>query len=503
MNLGEMLAETVKKYPDKTAIALGDRRLSYTELDIASNKVAYTLLQMGLRQGDRVALLLTNTPEFAAIYFGIVKIGAIAVPLDTRYTVSQVTSLLANSQPRVLVADSSGIEPLIPVLSQFKTIERVIDASSKFTGQFLTYEEIMASGSAQPVTVAVKPEAPAHITYTSGSTGQPRGTVLPHRSLIGNAAAGTEAYGQTDKDVMIMFALPMYHAFGLSAILTSSVFKGSTVVIVPGLSIESLLQAIERERATIFMGVPYTFILAVNFAEQNGVNYDVSSLRVCVSGGSALFADTARRFKQYYHRDIAQIWGLTEGVAHVTTQPPDGSSKLCSVGKPLPGYKVKIVDDKGQELATNQLGEMITSGPMMDGYYANPEATAQTIKNGWLYTGDIGKIDEDGEVWILARKKELIIVKGQNVSPTDVEEVLYAHPQVAGAAVFGVHDELRGERIRAVVILKAGETATERELKQYCRQHLASFQVPTEIIIADALPGTGVGPIRQPDLVGE
>lgn len=500
MNLRTMLANTVQKYGSKIAVAMGDRRISYAQLDTDSNKVANTLLQMGLKRGDRVALLISNIPEFPAIYFGIVKIGATAVPLDTRYTIAELTSLFGSAQPRMLIAESDCIEPLIPHLSRFPFLEKVIDVSSKLTGQFFAYQEIMAAGSTEAVKVELTPQDIGYIIYTSGSTGHPRGAVLTHHSLIAEAEMSVAGFKQTADDVVVMFALPMYHAFGLEIILLSSVFVGSTVVIVSGLSIDSLLAAIEKERVTVFMGVPYTFALAVNQAEREGVKYDISSLRLCVSGGSALPAEVARRFKQYYQRDIVQIWGLTEAVAQVTTQPPDGSGKLCSCGWPLSGWKIKIVDESGRELAPNEPGLILVSGPLMQGYFNNPEATAQVLKDGWLDTGDIGRIDEDRELVFLARKKELIIVKGQNVCPSDIEEVLCTHPRIAEAAVVGVDDELRGEKVRAVVSLKPGATVTEKEIKEYCRKYMATYKVPKEVIIMPALPRTATGKVRKADL---
>ena len=500
MNLRVMLEETVRRYPDKTAVALDDRKLSFGELDEASNKVANALLKMGLSKGDRVAILLSNIPEYAAIYFGIVKTGAIAVPLDTRYTLSELASLFSNSQPRVVVSESPTLEPVVAALPQFKSVEQVIDVSSKYAGQFPTYREIMATSSAQRVDVTIKDEDTAHIAYTSGSTGHPKGVMMPHGNLVAHAGITVNGFQQTENDVAILFALPLYHAFGLSAVLISSILKGSTVVILQGLSISSLMETIEKERVTLLMGVPYTFGLMVNWAERERAKYDVSSLRYGVSGGSALPTAIARRFKEYYGRDLVQIWGLTEGVAQDTCQAIDGSGKPGSCGKALPGWEVAIVDESGQPLPTNQPGEVVVRGPIMTGFYGNPQATAETIKDGWLYTGDIGRLDEDGELFILARKKDVIIVKGQNIHPIDIEDVLYSHPSVAEAAVVGIEDELRGERVKAFVGLTDGVVTTERELKEFCREYLARYKVPKEIIFVDSLPRTATGKIRKEDL---
>ncbi len=491
MNLKLMLGETVRQYGGKTAVALGERRLSYAELDEASNKVANALIKIGVEKGDRVAMLLPNSPDFVTIYFGIVKSGGIAVPLDTRYKVDELASLCDNCRPKVLVTEGAFLEPLVPALTRFNYIEHVIELGARYEGQFLSYGEIMATGSAHRVEVELESEDIAHIAYTSGPTLHPRGAVLSHRSLVSEAAISGDGFQQTDKDITLLFALPMHHVFGLVIILLTSIYKGSTVVMLPGLSIPNLMGAIERERATIFMGVPFVYVLAVNMAEEEGIRYDLSSLRLCGSAGAPLSTDIIQRFKKCYSRELIDLWGLTESAAHVTLQPLDGSGKLDSVGKVLPGWELKIVDDSGRELPPNQLGEVIVRGPIMNEYYNNPQATAEVIKDGWLYTGDIGKVDGDGNLFITGRKKKLIIVKGQNIYPGDIEGVLGTHPKVAAAAVVGVPDELRGEVVRATIRLKAGEVTTEEEIRRFCREHMADYKLPKQIMFVDSFPGTG------------
>lgn len=492
LSLKLMLEKAAGRYKGKTAIVSGDRRLSYADLDKASNKVANALIKMGVNKGERVAMLLSNSPEFVITYFGIVKTGAIAVPLDPQYKVDELVSLFDNALPKVLVTESPTLEPLMPVLSRFQSIKHIIDLSSKYGGQFLSYREIMATGSAPRIEVELKPEDIAHIVYTSGSSFYPRGVMLSHRSLVTEAAISVDGFQQTDKDIMMLFALPMHHVLGLVAVLLASIYKGSTVVIVPGtgLSISSFMAAIERERGTILVGVPYIFALAVDMAEKEGVKSDLSSLRLCVSCGAPLPIDIIKRFKRHYGFDIIDCFGLTEAVCHVTCPPLNGSGKLGSVGKTLPGWEVNIVDDNCRELPPNQAGEIIIRGPIMKGYYDNSEATAEVIKGDWLYTGDVGKIDEDGYLFITGRKKETIIVKGQNIHPGDIERVLYTHPKVAEAAVIGIPDEMRGEVVGAVISLKEGKVATELEIKQFCLERIASYKVPKQVIFLDSLPKT-------------
>ncbi len=500
MNLKLMLEEAVRKYAGKTAVTLGDRRLSYAELDEASNKVANALLKIGVEKGDRVAMLLVNSPEFVIIYLGIVKIGAIAVPLDTKYKVSELTALFNDSQPKVLVAEGPALEPIISALPRFKSIKYIIDLSSEYEGQFISYREIMATGSAQAVEVGLEPEDIAHIAYTSGPTLHPRGVMLSHQRLVVETAISGEGFQQTDKDIVVLFALPLHHAFGLVVILLTAIVKGSTVVMVPGVSIANLLETIERERCTIFMAVPFVYALMVNTAEEEGVKYDLSSLRLCTSAGAAMPSGILEKFEKYYGLRIVDFWGQTESTAHITCQSLNGVGKPGSVGKALPGWELKIVDDNGRELPLNQLGEIIVRGPVMKGYYNNPQATAKVIKDGWLHTDDVGRVDEDGWVFLSGRKKDMIIAKGQNIYPSDIEEVLRAHPQIAEAAVVGIHDEIRGEIVRAIISLKAGEVVAEQEIKQFCLEHLANYKVPKQIIFMESLPKTADGKINKEEL---
>jgi len=499
VNLRLVLEKTARRFGGKTAVAMDKRRLSYTQLDEASNKVANALLAMGVNKGDRVAMLLPNSPEFVAIYFGVVKIGAIAVPLDTRYRMDELIPLFNNSQPKVLVSGSPTLEPIVPSLSRFSYIQHVIEVGRN-GNNFYSYQKIMSTSPLLAPSVELEPSDIAHIAYTSGPTLHPRGVMLPHESLVREAAISAQGFQQTEKDVVVLFALPMHHAFGLVVVLLTAVTQGSTVVMVPGLSIDSVLETIERERATIFMGVPFIHLLLASKAAAEGIKHSLSTLRMIGSAGAALPLQVMKQLRKFFKKDVVDFWGMTESSAHVTCQPLNGTAKDGSVGKALPGWELKIVGNDGSELPPNQSGEIIVRGPIMKGYYGNPEATARTIKNGWLYTGDVGRMDKDGEVFLTGRSKDIIIVKGQNIYPSDIEEVLYTHPKVAEAAVVGVPDETRGETIRAIIRLKAGEVATEAEIKHFCREHMADYKVPRQVSFVDSLPQTAAGKIDKKNL---
>lgn len=500
MNLREALARVAREFGDKTAIVFGERRLSYREMDNASNRMAHALKELGVSKGDRVAMLVSNRPEFIIVFFGIVKLGAITVPLDTKYKYDELAALFHHSQPKVLVTESPYLEQLEPSLAAFSFIEHVIGLDGDGVASFHRYSEMLALNPEEAVKIELDGGDIAQIAYTSGPTTRPRGILLSHRNFIEEAAISAAGFRQTENDIAVLFALPLHHVFGLTIILLTSLFRGSTVVIQPALSMSSLWETVEREKVTLFMGVPYVFALAVNMAEKEGINHDLSSLRLCVSSGAPLPARVRERFKQYYGFDLIELWGLTEATAHVTCQSPDGSGRSGSVGKALPGWQVAIVDAHGRKQAVNQVGEIIVRGSTMKGYYRNPEDTAQVLRGGWLYTGDLGRFDADGELYILGRKKDIIIVKGQNVYPVDIETVLCSHPYVIEAAAVGIPEETRGEKIRAVVTLRDGFSVNEAELQNFCRQHLANYKVPKQIIFADRLPRTAEGQVAKQKL---
>ena len=387
----------------------------------------------------------------------------------------------------------------MPVLPTLKSIRHVIELSDGYGGRFHSYQEIIKASPALRVESEVAPDDTAVILYSSCSSFHPRGVMLSHQSLVSEAVISANGFQQTDKDIVMLFALPMYHVMGLVAVLLTSIYKGSTIVMVSGtgLSLGSFIETIEKEKGTIWLGVPYIFALTAGMAEKEGVSCDLGSLRLCGSAGAPLPISTIHKFKRYCGLSIIDFWGLTEATCHVTCSPVSGDGRLGSVGKTLPGWEVKIVDGNNTELPSGRSGEIIVNGPIMKGYYNNPQATAKVMVAGWLHTGDIGSVDEDGNLYITGRKKETIIVKGQNIHPSDVEVVLSTHPEVAEVAVIGVPDELRGEVVAAVIALKKGEVTTEYEVRRFCLGNLASYKAPKQVIFLDALPKTASGEVDK------
>jgi long-chain acyl-CoA synthetase len=490
MNLKVILEDAAKIYKDKTAIIIGERHVSFTSLEQDANRVARALIKMGLKKGDRAAMIQGSNPEFAAVFFGIMKAGGIAVPLDSRYVADELYILFNDCTPKVLFIEDPPLESLLPSLKRFASVEHVVTVNTKYDNQFENYQQILTENPASPVGVETQPEDTAIISYTGGPTQKPHGVALSHQSIYTEVINSAATFQQTEKDVMVQFALPTYHQFGLTAVLLGSLYKGNTVVEIPGTgrSIESFMEAVEREKGTIYMGVPYIYSLMINVARRTGIKHDLSSLRLLVSGGAPLEPVIINQFKQLYGMNIIDIYGQTEAICHITVMPLDGSGKIGSSGKPLPCWEMKIFDDKDKELPTGREGEIVVRGPVMTGFYNQPEATARALGNGWLHTGDIGYIDKDGFLFITARKRRMMILKGQNVFPADIEEILETHPDIAVAKVMGKVDVVRSETIKAMVKLKPGKTLTEQEIRQYCQGRMADYKLPKEISIIDTLP---------------
>lgn len=498
MNLIVMLENALEKYADKAAIVMGERRVSFTELDEASNRVANALIEMGLQKGDRVATLQASNPEFVTVFFGISKAGGIAVPLDSRYVADELKSLFDDCRPKVLVAEDPPLESLLPALSRFESVEHVIAFSPQNGNKFTDYKEIIANSPKSKINTVMDPDDTAIISYTGGPTQKPHGVELSHRSIYTEAVNSALVFEQTDRDVLIQFALPMYHQFGLTSVLMASIYTGNTVVVVPGTgrSINSFMETVEHEKGTVYMGVPYIYALMINVARREGIKSDLSSLRLCASGGAPLPVEIITAFKKYFDMDLLDVWGQTETVSQATVQPIDGTGPIGATGKPMPCWEIKIFDDEGRELPPNREGEIVIRGPIMTGFYNKPEATAKLISNGWLRTGDIGNIDDNGFLFITARKRRMLILKGQNIFPEDIEDVLGRHPQIAEVKIAGVSDVIRGETVKAIVKLKTGETATEQEIRQYCQGRMADYKIPREVVFTDTMPESVANWIR-------
>jgi long-chain acyl-CoA synthetase len=497
-NLAIILRESADASPGRPAMFFDGGRMTYGELDAASDSVAEGLVETGVRPGDMVALQLPNIPQFAVAYFGILKAGGVVVPMNPLFKAREVAYCLRHSRARALITWAG-----VAAEAGKGAAEAGVDAVYAVgpAGDALTPFSTLLRPAAHRRPLAARDGGDtAAIVFTSGTTGTPRAAELTHTQLYMNADIPGRLFDVHPDDV-VLTALPLFHVFGLSSILNVCVRFGCAMSLVPRFDPEVVLRAIQRDRVTIFEGVPTMFVAVLGFPHLD--RFDTSSLRIAISGGSPIAAHVLDAFEARFDVVILEGYGLTETASTTTFNTGVDNRRAYSVGKPIWGVEVQIWDGDGHQLPPGRehIGELVTRGfHVMKGYFEQPEATAKAMTGGWLHTGDLGYVDEEGFYFIVDRKKELIIRGGYNVYPREVEEVLYAHPAVADAAVIGVPDARLGEEVAAFVSLKAGAAAEPDELVLYCRDRMASYKYPRTVEIRAELPKTSTGKIAKLEL---
>jgi long-chain acyl-CoA synthetase len=501
-NLATMLRESRKEHPGKPLCHLGDHTFSYAQVDEISGRVASSLLARGLRPGEAVAVQLPNVPQFLFVYFGILKAGLVMVPLNPLLMAPEVRYHLEDSEARMLVTfESFAAEAYRGALDAGAVPTYVVqlpgsDARPEGTRHFDELYLAEDTGDLEPRS----PDDVAVLLYTSGTTGRPKGAQLTHFQLFMNCTVGGQLFGFQDDDVSLA-VLPLFHVFGLSSVLNVTVRFGGTLVLVPRFEIGPVLDAIEKHRVTVFTGVP-TMYMALLQADTTG--RDLSTMRRCVSGGASIPGQVITAFEERFPGTvILEGYGLSETASTATFNVNARQRKVMSIGRPVWGVEARVVDLDGKELPAGpeHIGEIVLRGHnVMKRYHGKPEATAEVMRDGWFHTGDLAYADEDGYLFIVDRTKDPIIRGGFNVYPREVEEVLYAHPAVAEAAVVGRPDERLGEEVTAVVGLRPGHTATAEELIEYCRERIAAYKYPREIRFVSELPKGPTGKILKKEL---
>jgi long-chain acyl-CoA synthetase len=491
-NLARILTDTVEKHGDKTAFKLDDIELSYSMLDEGSARVAGLLESKGIEQGDRVGMMMPNVPYFPALYFGILRAGGIVVPMNVLLKKREVGFYLEDPGAKLLFAWADFAEA-----AEAGAADAGAEAILVKPGDF---EKLLAEQ--EPVRdVAEKTgEDTAVILYTSGTTGKPKGAELTHANLYKNSKGVSEKLGEMSADDVLLGALPLFHSFGQTCTMNSAVSVGATVTMLPRFDPDKALQIIQRDRVTLFQGVPtmYNAMLHSDSCE----SADCSTLRICMSGGAAMPAELMRSFEEKFGCIILEGYGLSETSPVASFNHPDRERKPGSIGTPIEGVEMQVWDDDGNELPQGEVGEIVIRGHnIMKGYWNRPEANQEAITEaGWFRTGDMATVDEDGYFFIVDRKKDLIIRGGYNVYPREIEEVLYEHPAIQEAAVVGVpHDEL-GEEVGAAVVLKEGESLDADELKSYVKEQVAAYKYPRRIWFVDELPKGPTGKILKREI---
>jgi long-chain acyl-CoA synthetase len=501
-NLSVILRESAAAAPDHPAIIDDRGRMTYRELDERSDAIAAGLLRRGLQPGDVVGLQLPNIREFPIAYFAILKAGGVVLPLNVLLTAPELTYHLADSGSRTLIT-WAGIAEEATKGAADAGVADVIVAGASTTAGAVGFNDVAVDISGTRPFVPVDGGDTAVIIYTSGTTGRPKGAELTHIQLYLNADLPGRTVGVSPDDV-ILTVLPLFHVFALSSILNLGVRYGCTMSLVPRFTAEAVLTAIQRDRCTFFDGVPTMFIGLLSHPHLD--DYDTSSLRLAVSGGAPIPADVLDAFERRFGVVILEGYGLSETTCTATQNRSVEDRRAYSVGKPVWGTELEVWDEDGRALPRGQenIGELVVRGyHVMKGYRGRPDATAEAMAGGWFHTGDLGYVDEDGYVFIVDRKKELILRGGYNVYPREVEEVLHAHPAVAIAAVIGIPDDRLGEDVKAFVVTQPGANVSTQELIAFCRERLAAYKYPRHIEFRDSLPMTGAGKVQKRELVAE
>lgn len=495
-NLATIVRTSAQRTPAGIAVKLDDIEISFGALEVLSSKVAGLLAAQGVNPGDRVALISPNLPQMPAIYYGILRYGAIVVPLnpllksrEVAYHLSDSGAVLAFAWDGVLGEVEAGAAA---------TGTKVIPIGPDFMGL------VTASEALPDIAEAAKDDT-AVILYTSGTTGRPKGAELTHENLRSNAEVSVGLFTLGTDDV-IFGGLPFFHVFGQTCALNAAVMSGATVTLLPRFDPVKALEVIQRDKVTIFEGVPTMYIALLRAPGRD--DFDVSSLRLAASGGSALPVEVLHEFERTFDATLLEGYGLSETSPVVSFNQVDGIRKPGSIGTAVKGAQLRILNEDGSEVESGAVGELAVAGPyVMKGYWKNPDATAAAIPDGWFRTGDLATKDEDGVFFIVDRKKDMILRGGYNVYPREIEEVLYEHPAVAEAAVVGRGDDLHGEEIYAAVALKPGADGADdpdalaASIQAFVKDRVAAYKYPRKVIIMDSLPKGPTGKILRREIL--
>ncbi|WP_232515506.1 long-chain-fatty-acid--CoA ligase [Aeribacillus pallidus] len=505
VSIHDVFEKAYKRYPDKEFIYDGYKRLTYKDIKQMSDSIASAFHQLGIGKGDRIIACLPNWHEFLAIYFAIAKIGAILVPCNTRYRVEELSYIVANSGAKaIFVVEEHG---------HFHTVKSLMESNESalemvFTVRFQedghhSFEDLLKIGQSKlPPQVSIDPKEDVFsILYTSGTTGLPKGAMLTHLNFVHNAACTVEAL-QCDENDVFLVVVPVFHVFGMVPSILAAVTACDKMVFMEQFKAEAVLKMIEQEKITIHHGVPTMFILELNHPQFK--SYDLSSLRTGIIAAAPCPVEVVKKIRNEMGCNITISYGQTETSPVVTITSFTDSDIIRSetVGRTIPGVEIKVVDVNRQTVPTGEIGELAVRGlNVMKGYFNMPEKTKEAIdQDGWLYTGDLVTLDEQGYVRIVGRKKEMIIRGGYNIYPREIEEILYKHPNVVEVAIIGLPDTVLGEISCAAVKLKDGALETEESMKNYLKGKIADYKIPDKVVFVDELPMTPSGKIKKVEL---
>jgi long-chain acyl-CoA synthetase len=492
LNLAILLETSATTRPQHTAVIHNGHKLSYAELDGAAKRFAAGLTSLGVRAGDKVAVMVPNVPEFVSAYFGVLKLGGCVVPINTLLKSGEIAHQLEDSDASAIVVDETLLPEAQQALIGAEVCHHGIVIGNRAPPGCHTFQEVMDQGAVDFDTVQTTPNDTAVVLYTAGVSGRPKGAELTHFNLFYNAVITAERLCELRQGDVSLAVLPLFHAFGQTCVMNATLYAGGTLVLLPRFEPDKALQLIERHRVTVLLGVPtmYWYLQHYPGAEK----YDWSSLRLCCSGGAALAVDLMKQFEERYGLPIFEGYGLSETSPVASFNRIQKPPRPGSIGLPIYGVEMKVVDEGERDLPPGEVGEIVIRGHnVMKGYYKRPGPTAEVMRGGWFHTGDLGRMDEDGYFYIVGRKKDFIIRGGLNIYAREVERVLLAHPAVAEVAVLGIPDEVMGEEIKAFVVLEQDETVDPEDLIEYARKRMAAYKYPRYIEFRAELPKDAAG----------
>ncbi|MCF8066029.1 MAG: long-chain fatty acid--CoA ligase [Desulfarculaceae bacterium] len=498
MNVGSLLANAVAKFPTTTAIVDGLTRLSFAELDLRTRQLASAMLGAGLRPGDPVAMLFYNSAHMVEVYFATLRAGLVAVPINFRLAGREMAFMLGDSGAKALFYDPEFDSVIAEIIDGLDELNLLVSPEPGPSVLAKDYEQFLAAGKAAGDSPGVTEDSPCQIMYSSGTTGRPKGAVITHRNVIWNLF--NTIHGRQDQAGQVSIIVgPLYHTAALNNHLTIQVALGGTSVLVKKFDPEGMLATIEQEKATVISGSPAMYNLLMQHPAAG--NYDTTSITKCNAGADKLAMETKRRLMEFFPniQGVCDVYGCTEASPCIAILAArDSLRKDGSIGPPLPFLQARVVDEMDRVLGPEQVGELVCKGPnVMSGYHNNPEGTAEAIRDGWLHTGDLARMDDEGYLYIVDRKKDMIVSGGENIYPREVEEVLYTHPEIADAAVVGYPDELWGESVCAFVALAPGSSLQAEDVVALCKANLAGYKKPKRVEFLDEIPRNPSGKVLK------
>ncbi|WP_027364169.1 long-chain-fatty-acid--CoA ligase [Desulfotruncus alcoholivorax] len=502
LTMPQFLDKVAGEFPERDAVVFSGIKLSFQTLQGMVNKCANALADLGVKKGDRVAIMSPNSPQYVMAFLATLKIGGIVVQVNPMYVERELEHVLNDSGAETIIA-YDAFYPLINKVRNVTPLQKIILFSlgqpAEIDDGAIKAEELLLKYPPAFDQVPVAMDDVAVFQYTGGTTGVSKGAMLTHRNITANALQVSHwfenmEYGQEK----VLCALPFFHSYAMTTCMNFSIINAATMIIMPRFEIKQCLELIKQYQPTFFPGAPTMYIAINNYP--NVQEYGIDSIKGCISGSAPLPIEVAEKFEELTGGNLVEGFGLSETSPVTHCNPVSGIRKAGSIGIPMPDTDCKIVDlETGEkELPPNEIGELCIKGPQaMKGYWNMPEETAKTLRDGWIYTGDIAKMDEDGYFYIVDRKKDMIIAGGFNIYPRDIEEVLFEHPKILEAVVAGVPDPYRGETVKAFIVLKEGQQATEEEIIDYCKNNLAKYKVPKLIEFRTELPKTIVGKVLR------